>query len=167
MAYYDPSGWIDPTDSLINEVEERLKLDKKAQSKGLSTLRRRVYGTTKVFLPPVSFELDVVVKGTKELLRLTEWVDKAGKVYIDLTVSNDFLRKGHFNHDWHHNPDGRDIPPPHHIHFPTVKFNNLARPHSYAHSVHLEDTYLEALQTFCGCVNINIRAVSLPLLRRW
>ena len=166
MAYYDPNGWIDPADSLIGEVEDRLKLDKKAQPKGVSTLQRRARGTTKAFLPPVSLELDVAVQSTKELLRLTEWIDKAGKVYIDLTVSNDFLRKGHFNHDWHHNPDGRHIPPPHHIHFPTIKFNNLTRPHSYAYLVQSGSTYLEALQTFCKHVNINIKAVSLPLLRR-
>jgi len=166
MAYYDPSGWIDPMDSLIGEVEDRLKLDKKAQPKRASTFQRRARVTTKAFLPPVALELDVAVQSTKELLRLTEWIDKAGKVYIDLIVSNDFLRKGHFNQGWHHNPDGRDIPPPHHLHFPTIKFSNLARPHSYAYPIQSNDNYLEALQAFCEHVNINIRAVSLPLLRR-
>ena len=97
MAYYDPSGWVDPTDSLIDEAEDRLKLDKKAQPKRVSMSQRRARGTTKAFLPPVSFELDVIIQSTKELLRLTEWIDKADKVYIDLAVSNDFLRKGHFN----------------------------------------------------------------------
>ena len=166
MAYYDPSGWIDPSDSLIGEVEDKLKLDKKAQPKGSSTPQRRAPGTTKAFLPPVSFELDVVIQSTRELLRLTEWIDKAGKVYIDLTVSNDFLRKGHFKNNWHHNPDGRDISPPHHTHFPTVKFNNLTRPHSYAYPVRSGSNYLEALVTFCEHVNISIKAVPLPLLRR-
>jgi len=166
MAYYDPGGWIDPTDSLRDEVEDRLKLEKKAQPKRANMPQRIARGTTKAFLPPVSFEIDVIVQSTKELLRLTEWIDKAGKVYIDLALSNDFLRKGHFNHGWHHNPNIRNIPPPHHIHFPTVKFRNLTRPHSYAYRVQSGGTYLEALQTFCEHVNINIRAVPLPLLRR-
>jgi len=167
MAYYDPSGWIDPSDSLIVEIEDKLKLDKKAQPKGSSTPQRKVPGATKSFLPPVSFELDVIVLNTKELLRLTEWIDNAGKVYIDLTLSNDFLRKGHFKHDWHHNPNGRNIPPPHHVHFPTAKFNNLTRPHSYAFPVKLGSNYLEALEVFCEQVNISIKAVPLPLLRRF
>jgi len=166
MAYYNPSGWVDPADSIIDEVEDRLKLDKTAQPKRVSMSQRRARGTPRAFLPPVSFELDVIIQSTKELLRLTEWIDKADKVYIDLCVSSDFLRKGHFNHGWHHNPNGRDVPPPHHMHFPTVKFRNLNRPHSYAYRVQSGRTYLEALQTFCEHVNINIRAVPLPLLRR-
>lgn len=166
MAYYDPSGWIDPTDSLIGEVEDRLKLEKKAQPKGVSRIQRRVARTTRSFLPPVSFELDVVIERTKELLRLTEWIDREGKVYIDLTVGSDFLRRGHFNDGWHHNPDGRDIPPWHHIHFPTVNFSNLTRHPSYAYPVQSDSDYVAALQTFCRNVNINIRAVALPLLRR-
>jgi len=166
MGYYDPSNWVAPDDSLMGEVEDRLELDKRAQPKAPSRIFRRVSGAGKSFLPPVSLELDIVVESTNEFLRLIEWIDKEDKVYIQLSVSNNFLRIGHFNHGWHHNPDGRNIPPPHHIHFPTLKYANITRPPSYAHPVQSGNTYIEALETFCDNANIRIKGVPLPLLRR-
>lgn len=161
MLYYDPSGWIDPADHLIPEVEEKLKLEKKAGP--------RVSRAGKSYLPPNSMELGVLIKDTNEMLRLAEWVDKAGKVSITLSVNDEFLRQGHFNHDWHHNPNGIDIPPPHHIHFPTKRYPNLRRSPTYAYRVkelRQDCNYLDALQKFCSHTNIEIRGAPLPLLRR-
>jgi len=165
MGYYDPSNWIAPDDSLIGEVEDRLKLDKRAQPKA-TRVQPRAVRAGKAFLPPNSFELDVIIESTKEVLRLVEWMDKEGKVFIELGVSVDFLRIGHFNHGWHHNPNGRNIPPPHHIHFPTFQYRNITRPPTYAYPVQSGSDFVEAFQTFCDNANIRIKGVPLPLLRR-
>jgi hypothetical protein len=52
MGYYDPRNWIDPDDSLIGEVEDRLKLDKKAQPRATRAQPGAVR-TGKTFLPQV------------------------------------------------------------------------------------------------------------------
>jgi len=158
MAYYDPRGWIAPDDRLVSNVETRLMLQKQVRPKRSSA--------GKSLLPPSAMELDVIIKQTDEVLRLTEWVDNLDRVFIDLTSSGDVFRKGHFNHDWHHNPNGRDIPPPHHIHFPTVKYSSLKRKPSYAHPIKAESDYLDALISFCDCANIELHGISLPLIRR-
>lgn len=162
MGYYNPSIWIGANDRLLADVEERMKSDKQARS-----ARDR---SGKLFLPPSSLQLDIIVRETKEVLRLTERLDKLGRVRINLVGEDATFRKGHFNETrWHHNPDGRDIPPPHHSHFPSSKYPNLDRPHTYAHPVRADSNcldFLNALCTFCEYVNIELHGVSLPLLRR-
>lgn len=162
MGYYDPSIWIGSNDGLLADVEERVKSDKQARSTSV--------GSGKSFLPLSSLQLDVIVRETREVLRLTERLDKLGRVRINLLGKDATFRKGHFNEtDWHHNPDGRNISPPHHSHFPTSKYPNLDRPHTYAHPVQVDSNFLDflnALRTFCEYVNIELHGVSLPLLRR-
>jgi hypothetical protein len=113
-----------------------------------------------------AIELDVVIEGTRELLRLSLSIEKYGKVSINLASVDEPLRKGHFNHGWHHNPDGRDIKPPNHVHFPTADYPALDRQHTYAYPVKSETDYLSALEKFCDDTNISIQAISLPLPRR-
>lgn len=162
MSYYDPTKWIAADDQLLSDIETKLKLEKRSSSK------RAKYGRS--FLPRTCLELDVNVDVTHELLRLTEWIDQTGKVYIELGYSEDMYRKGHFNTDeWHHNPNGANIPPPHHMHFPTVTYPNLKRKPNYAHPIKANNDYIDyinALKRFCAFVNITLRGVALPLLRR-
>jgi len=158
MGYNDPAGWIDPNDQLLSHVEDKVKSEKLARPKTGRSVRS--------FLPPSYLELDIVVKATRELMRLAEWVDVRGRVFVDLVHEDNTLRKGHFNHDWHHNPNGRDISPPHHIHFPTLRYPNLDRMPTYAYPVKANSDYLNVLRKFCDDANIAIQGVPLPLLRR-
>jgi hypothetical protein len=103
---------------------------------------------------------------TREVLRLTLTKEKLGKISINLASGDEMLRKGHFNHSYHHNPNGVDIPPPHHIHFPTQNFPSLDRPHTYAYPVKADNDYLSALKKICNDTNIDLHNASLPLLRR-
>ena len=157
--YYDPSGWISGDDELVGEIEDKLRCLKKAQP--------RRSASSKSFLPLFALELDVILEGLVGSLILREWLERDGKININLTINTDSVRKGHFNHKWHHNPNGKEIPPPHHIHFPTVKYRNLDRRHTYAYQVRVNDNdYLSVLKIFCEHVNIRITGVALPLLRR-
>ena len=158
MAYYEPAEWISQDDRLDSEVEEVLKIPKRA-------FPRRV-GSGKSFVPPSAIELDISVKDKTDVLRLTEWEDKQGRVFVNLEHAHRFFRKGHFNSGWHHNPDKRDIPPPHHVHFPTMRYPNLDYPSTYAYPLSADSDYLSALVRFCEDINIEIHGVSIPLLRR-
>lgn len=158
MPYYNPIQWIPNEDQLLSHVESKLQADKRAYSKKGQQRRS--------FLPPQAMELDAVLNETHEVLRLTLTMEKHGKISINLAAGDEALRKGHFNHDWHHNPNGQDIPPPHHIHFPTANYPSLDRQHTYAYSVQAENNYLAALQKFCADNNIYLHNASLPLLRR-
>lgn len=163
MPYYNPSKWIASDDSLIPEVEQKVKPPKVASSRRLTT--------RKAFLPPNTLELDVVIKATKETLRLTEWQDTLGKVFINLAHDRRTLRKGHLNEmRWHQNPKGRAVRPPHHMHFPTTQYPNLdlERASTCAHPILGKQrvSFIDALRGFCGYVNIELHGVSVPLLRR-
>ncbi len=158
MSYYNPINWIPSDDQLILDIEQKLTSDKRAYSRGA--------GSGKYLSPPSAMELAVIIGATKEVLRLTEWEDRQGKVFINLTFDEDTYRKGHFNTDWHHNPNGEDIRPPHHIHFPTVKYPKLERPPTYAYPVKSDNDYLSALTKFCEDSNIELHGASVPLLRR-
>lgn len=158
MTYYEPIKWASSDDQLVSSVEQILRSYKRAYP--------RQVGVGRSFLPPSAIELDITIKETREVLRLTEWEDKQGRLFIHLVYSSEFLRKGHFNHDWHHNPDGRNVPPPHHIHFPTMKYPKLEQPPTYAYPVKTNNDYLSTLIRFCEDTNIELRGVSIPLLRR-
>lgn len=156
MTYYDPKPWISTDDNLISPVEDILKLHKRAYSKR--------FGTGKSYLPQAPLELDIITDD-KQILRLTEWKDKNGKIFIELAFVNDTYRKGHFNStDWHHNPSGENIPPPHHIHFPTKKYS-INQMHTYAFPIKADTDYISTLEKFCEVTNIEIKGVSIPLLR--
>ena len=154
MAYYDPSSWIGSGDQLVEAVERRIRLHKRA--------RPRASRLGKTYSPPNSIELSVSIGETNEMLRLTEWVDTAGKINIDLTDDGSILRQGHFNHSGHHNPNGTDIPPPNHIHFPTMKLPNLRRHPAYAYPVRANCNYIEALVRYCADTNIQIEGAKIP-----
>lgn len=159
MAYYNPGRWIKPTDSLLPETESVLKSQKLARQRATS-------GTGQKLLPPVYLEFDVIIKDTGDVIRMTEWGNTRGKMYINLTRDGMFLRTGHFNQGWHHNPDGREIPPPHHVHFPTANYPSLNSGSStYAYSINSNNNYVDALLRFCDHNNIEIRGVSVPLAR--
>jgi len=158
MSYYNPISWISSDDQLISDIEQKLVIYKRASSRGL--------GSGKYLSPPSAMELAVIVEDTQEILRLTEWEDRQGKIFINLTFSEDTYRKGHFNTGWHHNPSCNDIRPPHHIHFPTVKYPKIERPITYAYPVNCDSDYLSALRKFCDDTNIELRGASIPLLRR-
>ena len=163
MPYYDPSKWIAADDTLIADVEQKVIAPKLASSKAS---RGR-----KAFLPPNKMELHIVTTDTHEELRLTEWQNKLGKIFINLTHDIGTLRKGHFKGQrWHQNPDGTAIAPPHHVHFPTTKYPNLdlEKVSTYAHPILREQkdvSYIHALRGFCDYVNIELHGVAVPLLR--
>jgi hypothetical protein len=92
------------------------------------------------------------------------WMKQNG---MNLASKDDMIRKGHFNHGYHHNPDGRDIRPPHHIHFPTVNYPALDRTHTYAYSVQANNDYISALKRLCIDTNIDLHNATLPLIRAW
>lgn len=159
VAYYDPTSYIEPADNLVEDIEEKLRLVKKV---------RQVYATSgKPFFPPWYMEMDVVIIETREILRLAEWVGSQGKVNINLQkTSEDIYRKGHYNHPKpHHNPNCRTIGN-HHVHFPTLKYPNLNRRTTYAHSVSPTNDYIKALKGFCELVNIDMQGVTIPSLWR-
>ncbi|NQT71300.1 MAG: hypothetical protein HQ553_00850 [Chloroflexi bacterium] len=158
MAYYDPTGWIPHEDQLLPNVESKIKSSKRAGSKKSKR--------SKAFLPPYAMELEVLATETREIMRLSLTKEKHGKVSINLAAGDDVLRNGHFNHGYHHNPNDRDIRPPHHIHFPTSTYPSLDRHHTYAYPVKSNGDYLSALQKFCSDTNIYLHNASLPLLRR-
>ena len=156
MAYYNPSSWIASDDQLVDSIEHKIRLYKRA--------RPRTSRPGKAFTPPNSMELSVVIRETNEMLRLTEWIDPVGKISIELTDDGTILRQGHFNHGWHHNPNGVDIPPPNHIHFPTVKHRDLTRHPAYAYRVKSASNYIEALAKYCSHSNIDIEGAAIPWL---
>ncbi|MCK4368163.1 MAG: hypothetical protein KAV68_00615 [Dehalococcoidales bacterium] len=158
MPYYNPRRWAPLDDQLIPDIERKLIADKRAYS--------AQSGAGKSFKPPSGIELSVIMEETKETLRLIEWEDRQGKIYIELTSIDNIFRKGHFNQDWHHNPDCNNIKPPHHIHFPTEKYPRLDRRPTYAYSVKSQNDYLNALSKFCNDTNIELRNASIPLMRR-
>ena len=158
MAYYNPEKWISSDDLLIEEIEGRLKMNKHATSAQYPSGIRG-------FKPKIYVEFDVNIREINEIIRMVGWVDSIGKISIKLSSSDNIIfRLGHFNHpDYHHNPNGRDIPPPRHIHFPTVKFSDLNIHHSYAYPVDNGSDLIEALKRFCGDANIRIMNIRLPL----
>lgn len=157
MPYYDPTSWIPDDDSLVPEVETRIIADKRATA---SSVRSR-----KAFLPPYAFDLDVQVKDSTEMMRLSLTKGKLGKVYISIASGELTLRNGHFNGDYHTNPDGTHVRPPNHIHFPTKNYPSLERRHTYAYHAISNTDYLSALKKICDDSNIDLRSVSLPLLQ--
>ena len=160
MAYYNPRRWIDPTDNLLPETENVLKLEKLARQRATS-------GAGRTFLPPVSMEFDVIIKGTEDIIRMTEWVDTSGKIFIELTHESHILRKGHFKQGWHHNPNNQEIPPPHHVHFPTKKYPlSNTQSSTYAYSIQSNNNHVEALLRLCNHNNIEVRGISVPLISR-
>jgi hypothetical protein len=158
MPYYNPVFWVASDDHLDKKIEDQVILLKRATSNNARHIRG--------LLPPSALELLVVCPKTQEILRLIEWEDEIGRIFINLIQDSGLLRKGHFKTTWHNNPDGRGISPPHHIHFPTVKYS-LAGSKTYAYPVKQGDNYLDALKKFCHDTNIVIDGVSIPLLRRW
>jgi hypothetical protein len=160
MGYYDPSSWIASDDSIVVSIEAKLILKKSAWSAGRTT-------RGKSFLPKNSLELQVLIEDTGEELRLVEWQgDRQGKIYIDLNQNVDVYRSGHFRCSYHQNPNGCAIPPPHHIHFPTIKYRKLGYGQtSYAHPIMGDQdcNYILALQSFCDQINIFLDKVNIPL----
>ena len=163
MVYYNPTPWIDPIDNLIVTIEQKLQANKVAKS------TPKTKG--KAFIPLNELELNVIIRESGEVVRLTEWVDGRGRFHLGLEDSNTKYRRADFQvirH--HHNPNGVNIPPPHHIHFPTVKYP-LDGEHSYAHPVEATDDksgvdYISALRLFCDYTNIVLSGVSIPMIRR-
>ncbi len=139
-------------------VEDRIELPKVVKSEG---------SKGKSFLPPNALELIVSVVGTKDVLFLRERLDTVGKVSIVLSTGDSvILRQGHFNHDWHHNPNGVEVSPPHHIHFPTEGYPDLSRHHSYAYPVKGKGDYISALYKICEDCNVKVHGIPIPLLKK-
>ena len=160
MSYYNPEKWIQSGDELIPDIEERLVANKRAYT--VNTV------AGKSFKPPSGIELLVVLNDTKETIRLIEWEDIQGKLFIDLQSPDYIFRKGHFNNkNVHYNPGGIAINPPHHMHFPTKKYPKLDRfKTKYAYPLKCENDYLNTLDRFCNDTNIDIHHASIPLIRR-
>jgi hypothetical protein len=161
VSYYDPARWIDASDSLVATVEAKLRATKTAQS--------ATGGRTRAYLPRHELELNVVLSESGEVIRLTEWEDRAGRFHLGLASTSDIYRRGDFKVPlYHHNPNGVDIPPPHHMHFPTVKYS-LKESHTYAHPVRPTDEesgedFVSVLRLFCDHTNIMLSGVSLRLM---
>jgi hypothetical protein len=160
MSYYNPEKWMLSGDELVPDIEERLVVNKRAYT--INT------GVGKSFKPPSGIEFSVVLIETKENIRLIEWEDIRGKLFIDLQSPDYIFRKGHFNNlNVHHNPGGIVIKPPHHMHFPTKKYPKLYRGKTkYAYPLTCQNDYLSALMKFCNDTNIDIHHASIPLMRR-
>lgn len=162
MSYYNPTKWIDPSDTLVDSIEIKILADKVAESK------IKYHGRS--YLPQNELELDVKVKGSVETLRLTEWVDRIGRFHLGLTDFNVLYRRGDFKEkNFHTNPNGFKVPPPHHIHFPTKQYP-LEGMHTYAYPVKptYNDTgedYISSLRLFCDNNNIRLGSVTLPLIK--
>lgn len=157
MSYYDPSPIIHGTDTLIISCETRVKTRKRGE------LQSSYFG--KAFLPPsLQLEWLVIIGETGEILTLKQWVNKVGKIEINLIDSNMYwLRKGHYNNTPHRNPDDSITKGPHHIHFPTTKYPTLdVQRQKWAYSVDVNGNYLEALIQFNRHTNIRLRG-SIPL----
>ena len=165
VGYYNPARWIDSTDELIDYIENIVRSPKNArQTSARRRLRSRPSSPIPSFLPPNSFELEIVSIESGDILLLREWVDREGKISIDLIYENEHFRKGHFKHlRFHHNPNGRNISP-NHIHFPTVLYDNIMRQHTYAYPVD-EENFVGALRRFCNDTNIVLEGITIPLLR--
>lgn len=157
MSYLNPQKWISPDDELIPDIEEKLIADKRAYSVNV--------GIGKSFKPPSGIEFSVTIKETSETLRLVEWEDRQGKIFLEITAVDNTFRKGHFNQGWHHNPNRMEIKPPHHIHFPTKNYPLTMRP-TYAYPVKSDKDYLSALSRFCNDTNIELSYATIPLMRR-
>jgi len=156
MPYYDPQRWIPADDQLDGLVEQKLISHNRTSYKATRS--------GKSFSPLGALELDVLIGNTSEILRLTEWIEKDGKVCINLGNNGDMFRKGHFKHAGHHNPNCQRIPPPNHVHFPTMKYRDINKSPSYAHPVSGNSDYITALTTFCDCTNIVIQGARIPYL---
>lgn len=159
MSYYNPIKWVGQNDNLLDEIEEKLIEEKTARAP------RQSRGS-KAFRPLNSIELDIEIKKTGESFRLALRENRIKKIFINLSSDHEIYRQGHYNTSWHHNPNGFDISPPHHVHFPTQNYPDLNRNTSYAYPIQAEPDYLDALRQFCTHVNIKISGVPLPLLRR-
>jgi hypothetical protein len=161
VSYYDPIRWIEASDSLVATIEAKLRATKTGESNKGS--RSRAY------LPSHELELDVVITGSGEVIRLTQWEDHAGRFHLGLANTSDTYRRGDFKVDsYHHNPNGVDIAPPHHMHFPTVKYSLKGR-HTYAHPVQPTgdksgEDFVSVLRLFCDYTNIVLSGVSLRLI---
>ena len=161
MAYYNPGYWVDdPCDSLLTEIEHVVQLDKVAYPD--------IGAKKKGFLPPGAIELGVLVKESKTTLRLSGTISTVNKINFNLSLGDFILRQGHFNHKGHTNPAPikRGISPPHHIHFPTIKYSDLTKRPAYAYKVRCNNNYIEALQKYCELNNISISGIRLPLIGR-
>ena len=160
MAYYDPSPLLSPDDSLIEPIEVLVKTPKKAS--------QRFKTGSQCFIPPQAIELNVFLPENAGVLRLTLTVKLNNKIIVNLSGSPDTLREGHFNFPgYHHNPSGVDVPPPHHIHFPTTKYPKFSyTTSSYAYQVSGNTDYMNAMQMFCYNNNINIQGLNYPLQQR-
>jgi hypothetical protein len=161
VSYYDPIRWIDASDSLVATIEAKLRATKTAESNRES--RSRAY------LPRHELELDIVIAESGEVIRLTEWEDRAGRFHLGLANTSDTYRRADFKvASYHHNPNGVDIPPPHHMHFPTVE-HSLKERHTYAHPVSPTgdksgEDFVSVLRLFCDYTNIMLGRVNLRLI---
>lgn len=159
MAYYDPHDIIDSGDVLITSVESLIKLPKTAVScppKGMS------------FVPPVSrrMQWDVKVGSTGNIMRLKQHKNTIGFINVVMFYNGSIVRLGHFNRkQGHTNPNKSYVPPPHHIHFPTMKFPNLDRSnHKYAFRVKCNNTLTDTLTAFCDTNNIDLTPYTRSLV---
>jgi hypothetical protein len=154
MSYYDPTSWIDSGDSLLPDVEEKVKAEKSI------TPERKSPGLS----PIVYSETTVKFKDGSGILTLKEFWNVTGKGKITL-LGNQILRQGDFNTSIiHRNPETRvAIPPPHHVHFPTKKHPDLNRDlHRYAFKVDCGSAREEILTRYCDVCNIKTEGLLLP-----
>jgi len=80
-------------------------------------------------------------------------------LHVDLQSSDMMLRKLH-THDYHHNPDGMEVPGPH-IHFPSLKYPMVRSKSEWAYPIDLEDSddLVECIKALCYEVGIDIETL--------
>ncbi|PVV83531.1 hypothetical protein [Dehalogenimonas alkenigignens] len=149
-GYFNPLPLIAHGDEAIPSIENLIR----AQKVAVTDTRRR-----NSFSPPNQVQLDVKTVLSGDILRIHQSKDTIGLITVTMFHNNEVVRQGHFNRkDWHHNPSGQNIPPPHHIHFPTLKFPRIGRAnrdgHSYAYQVDSDRDMTSTLK--CFCINNNI-----------
>jgi hypothetical protein len=157
MTYNDPSFLLSQDDALLPEVESKIQDTKKTVAAEI------IKGKSYIPRGSLRFVLRNIKSG--EEFRLSGYRDSEDKIRLDLYDSLSLLiRKGHFNDTGHHNPNGRDIPPPNHIHFPTQSSPDLHKHHgTYAYQVISKTDYLSALKKYCQETNIELESINISL----
>ncbi len=150
--------WCPEDEELIPEVEQLIYAHKKA--------RPHRSGSKLRFRPNTPMELDVVVEESGEELNLKAYQDRMERAHIELRRGTQLLRRGDFNVTTHHNPNCRNLPGNHHIHFPTKRYP-ISGLHTYAYPIDLPaGHFLIAFVEFCKELNVDYEGLDLPF-GRW
>ena len=145
----DVSQYLPPDDAPIASVEDIVALPKYTTEASTRYLRG--------FRPPRNVDIPVRTE-ENHLLNMTGYMNTIGYVYLDLQLSNEFLRKFHTHPD-HHDPDGNIVDCPH-MHFPSRKYPLAEKGQSYAYPLDDVDDdigdIIEAVEIFSAELDVSL-----------